>query len=407
MALSNLQSLTNIARMAQNTDGKQILSVEIGKVVSKAQIRKRFRNIEELAESLKSEGLQSPIIVSPVNVRGEYVIQKGERRWRAAKVAGFTHIDVIVNTRDQSDAQAVMGELVENIQRDNLSSMEVADALGKLVDQGLRQADISRHLGKSRAYVSLHLQLLKLPECVDQLAKTEIVEDGDTLASLRTLYEIDPVRCVKVCEEIQKRNGITRKQAKELVVETRERIAAKNAQKEASGQPSTDHAPPDGGLKHEPDPPTDSDAAQNAQDHAKPQSDAATTAPLEGHENGSSERNSEALSQERRKPGPKPAENPFLEKATERKEPDTSPGQVTVSLARMPDDGPWLRVPAERVVISVSVLLADEQTRTGRLLTDRVAKQEGQAWVLFDQESEPECVDTNTIQVQAVGTSHG
>ena len=69
---------------------------------------------------MKVEGQQSPIIVFPKNDNGKYVIQKGERRWRALRVAGIETIDIIVNEKEQSDLDETAGELIENIQRDDL-----------------------------------------------------------------------------------------------------------------------------------------------------------------------------------------------------------------------------------------------------------------------------------------------
>lgn len=76
MALGNLKGLSELANVAKGKTGKQVLSVPVEDVVSKAQVRKRFRNIEELAATLVTEGQQSPIIVSPKGEDGKYVIQK-------------------------------------------------------------------------------------------------------------------------------------------------------------------------------------------------------------------------------------------------------------------------------------------------------------------------------------------
>jgi ParB family chromosome partitioning protein len=100
---------------------KRFLPYPVDDVVFKVQVRKRFRNIEELAATLLTEGQQSPIIVFPKNEEGKFVIQKGERRWRACKHAGIETIDLVVNDKVQNNLDETAGELIENIQRDDLT----------------------------------------------------------------------------------------------------------------------------------------------------------------------------------------------------------------------------------------------------------------------------------------------
>lgn len=77
MALNNLRGLSDLAKAAKGKKGKEVLTVPVDDVVSKVQVRKRFRNIEELAATMLTEGQQSPIIVFPKNEEGKFVIQKG------------------------------------------------------------------------------------------------------------------------------------------------------------------------------------------------------------------------------------------------------------------------------------------------------------------------------------------
>src|SRR5699024_994862 len=101
----------------------------------------RFRNIEELAATILTEGQQSPIIVFPKNREGKFVIQKGERRWRACKYAGIETIDLIVNDKIQDNLDETAGELIENIQRDDLTPVEIAEALNLFIEEGWKQKD--------------------------------------------------------------------------------------------------------------------------------------------------------------------------------------------------------------------------------------------------------------------------
>jgi len=216
MALNNLKSLSELAKTAKGRKGKEVLTVPVEDVVSKEQVRKRFRNIEELAATLLNEGQQSPIIVFPRNTEGKYVIQKGERRWRACRYAGIKNIDLIVNDKAQDALDETAGELIENIQRDDLTPVEIAEALTQFIKQGWKQKDIAERIGKNIAFVSTHLSLLKLPDCVRDLYDNEVCSDTETLNNLRLLFDLNEQRCRAVCT-VAVSEGITRKQSRELL----------------------------------------------------------------------------------------------------------------------------------------------------------------------------------------------
>lgn len=233
--LSNLKNLSQLAKAAQGKKGKEVLTLSVDEVVSRPQVRKRFRNIEELASTLLTEGQQSPIIVSPKREDGKYVIQKGERRWRACRHAGIETIDVIVNEKAQTDLDETAGELIENIQRDDLAPLEIAEALQAFIDEGWKQKQIANRIGKNITYVSTHLSLLRMPNCVRELYENDICTDTETLNSLRLLFDLNEGRCRAVCAVAQN-EGITRKQSRELLndakrlkEETKKRAAPKPA----------------------------------------------------------------------------------------------------------------------------------------------------------------------------------
>jgi ParB family chromosome partitioning protein len=220
MALSNLKDLSNLAKAAQGRKGKEVLTVSVEEVLPKEQARKRFRKIEELATTLLTEGQQSPIIVSPKNSEGKYVIQKGERRWRACRQAGIKTINIIVNDKPQSSLDEAAGELIENIQRDDLTALEIANALQIFIDNGWKQKDIAERIGKNISYISAHLSLLKMPQCVRELYDKEVCSDTETLNNLRLLFEFNQKHCRAVCTAVLK-EGITRKQSRELLNEAK------------------------------------------------------------------------------------------------------------------------------------------------------------------------------------------
>jgi ParB family chromosome partitioning protein len=155
------------------------------------QPRTRFdeTRLQELAESISSSGLVQPIVVRRKGDRFEIVA--GERRWRAAQIAGLLKVPVHVS--DIADDKLLQTALIENIQREDLNPIEEALAYRRLADDsGLTQEQIAASVGKDRATVANHLRLLKLPEQVRaRVAAGEVsmgharallsLEDPDTL----------------------------------------------------------------------------------------------------------------------------------------------------------------------------------------------------------------------------------
>jgi ParB family chromosome partitioning protein len=141
--------------------------------------------LEELAASIKANGVIEPIIVRalPAGVAGEarYEIIAGERRWRAAQLAGFTDIPTIV--RELSDKEAVALALIENIQREDLTAAEEARALKRLLSEfSLTHSQVAESVGRSRAAVSNLIRLLELPEPVVALIDSKALGMGHARA---------------------------------------------------------------------------------------------------------------------------------------------------------------------------------------------------------------------------------
>ncbi len=140
------------------------------------QPRRRFseEEIKELAESIKEFGVLQPIIVREKN--GKYEIVAGERRWRAAKIAGLSRIPAVV--KEVSDEEMMILSLVENLQREDLNPIERARAIKILKEEmGLTDEEISKYLGKSRSTVTNILRILNLPlEVLDLVADGKISE---------------------------------------------------------------------------------------------------------------------------------------------------------------------------------------------------------------------------------------
>ena len=148
----------------------------------------REETLAELAESIKAQGVVQPIIVRPIKGAGaggetQYEIVAGERRWRAAQLAGLHTVPAVV--RDIPDEAAVAVALIENIQRENLNSIEEARSLHRLIEEfGLTHEDAAEAVGRSRATVTNLLRLLELPRPVREMLERRELDMGHARALL-------------------------------------------------------------------------------------------------------------------------------------------------------------------------------------------------------------------------------
>jgi ParB family transcriptional regulator, chromosome partitioning protein len=148
----------------------------------------RIETLSELADSIKSQGLVQPILVRPLGGRvpGEsqrYEIIAGERRWRAAQMAGLAEIPAVI--RDVPDEAAVSMALIENIQREDLNPLEEAGALLRLIEEfGLTHQAAAEAVGRSRAAVSNLLRLMELADEVKEMLEQRRIEMGHARALL-------------------------------------------------------------------------------------------------------------------------------------------------------------------------------------------------------------------------------
>jgi len=148
----------------------------------------RTETLAELADSIRVQGVVQPIVVRPVDVPADgqsprYEIIAGERRWRAAQMAGLSEIPAVI--RNIPDEAAIAVALIENIQRENLNPLEEARALSRLVSEfGLTHQQVAEAVGRSRAGVSNLLRLLELTPEVCELLEKRTLEMGHARALL-------------------------------------------------------------------------------------------------------------------------------------------------------------------------------------------------------------------------------
>jgi ParB family chromosome partitioning protein len=170
----------------EKTTAEELLELDLDLIQPNAeQPRTRFteEKLEELAQSIRVNGVVQPIIVRRKNSHFELVA--GERRWRAAQKAGLQKIPAVV--KNVSDEKLLELALVENIQRQELNAIEEAKAYRKLVDTiGLTQEMIADRVGKNRTVVTTFLRLLKLPDDIQKLVEEEKISAGHGRALLLT-----------------------------------------------------------------------------------------------------------------------------------------------------------------------------------------------------------------------------
>lgn len=152
---------------------------------NKNQPRKHFDDIKlsELTESVKIHGIIQPILVKKDEKGSDFVIVAGERRWRAAKLAGLKEVPVVM--MDLDDRKVTELSLIENIQRQDLNPVEEAMAYKKLIDEyGMTQEEVSEKIGKSRVAITNTLRLLNLDERVLEYLIGGVITEGHGRALL-------------------------------------------------------------------------------------------------------------------------------------------------------------------------------------------------------------------------------
>lgn len=177
------------------------------------QPRREFdeESLQELADSISEIGIIQPITLRATE-DGRYQIIAGERRWRASQLAGLRSIPAYVRTADDENVMEMA--LIENIQRQDLNSIEIALAYQRLIDRyGLTQEKLSERVGKKRATVANFLRLLRLPAPVQVALQNRQIDNGHARALLSL---DDPKEQVRIFKDIQSK-GYSVRQVEELV----------------------------------------------------------------------------------------------------------------------------------------------------------------------------------------------
>ena len=189
-----------------------------------ARVQMDDEALQELADSIKAQGIIQPVIVRERGL-SQYELIAGERRWRASQLAGLTEIPVVIKTI--SDETALAMGLIENLQRENLNPIEEAQGLKRLADEfGLTHETIAKAVGKSRSAISNSLRLLSLPEPVQEMLYQRRLEMGHARALL-TLHVVDQLELAQKAvkngwsvREVERRSQLAHQKAKPEAAKT-------------------------------------------------------------------------------------------------------------------------------------------------------------------------------------------
>ena len=166
----------------QTGTGERVVKVALIEP-NQSQPRKRFdqEQMEELAESIKQHGILQPLLVQ--KREGFYEIIAGERRWRAAKLAGLKEVPVVI--REYTPQESVEIALIENLQREDLNPIEEAKAYQRLIQEfGLKQEEIAAKVAKNRTTITNAMRLLKLDETIQNMVIENVISSGHARALL-------------------------------------------------------------------------------------------------------------------------------------------------------------------------------------------------------------------------------
>ncbi|WP_443743349.1 ParB/RepB/Spo0J family partition protein [Sutterella sp.] len=167
--------------------------IPIERIYSRAQPRTIFEKLDELAESLKELGQQQAIVVTD-DGQGGYLIEQGERRWRAAKIAGLESLYCVIRHEpiNLEDKDRALRQLTENIQRDDMKLWELSQAVSGLVNSGIPIRELAKRLGKKESFISALNAVATCPDELRQLAERQLIQDVQAMRRLQKIYDENP-----------------------------------------------------------------------------------------------------------------------------------------------------------------------------------------------------------------------
>lgn len=198
--LTGMQGIKDLATLQNASQEDKVLLLTVDQILVKAQVRGSFRKIEQLAQSLRTEGQQSAIIVSPKDPNtGKYELQKGGRRVKAAELIPGFKLKATVDSKVRKPSDEHASQLIENIQRDDLLPHEIGRAILKIKLERIEEGEkatgraLADKLQVPESYISKYLEISDIPDDLAQLIEDEITTDSDLIHGLKQIFGHSPV----------------------------------------------------------------------------------------------------------------------------------------------------------------------------------------------------------------------
>lgn len=200
--LNNLTSL--FGQTSQSPKYNRITKIPLKDIVVKEQVRKEFTNIDELAKDIQDNGLLQPVTVyEHENEEGKYILLMGERRFRAVKSLGHDEINAQIRLKPKNQRELMLLQVAENLQREELKPIELAQQFKILRENGMSQTEIAAQIHKSDSYVSRILGLLDdLPNEIKELDERKKGLPVEAITNLKNAMKENPEEVKKVLKEI-------------------------------------------------------------------------------------------------------------------------------------------------------------------------------------------------------------
>ena len=239
-AAANNPLMASMNEMFRSVANAEPTEVDISLIDVKPQARKVFEDennsLAGLAATFKKVGVLQPVVLRP-RPGGRYELVAGERRLRAAKLAGLTKIPCRI--RKQTDSDSALAQLIENIQRKNLEPIEEAEALKQaLADHGGDRAALLAVLGKSDTWLTQRLNLLDLPPQTQRLVRDGLSSDVSTINSMRQLEKANPAAAKALVDEAAEKPGSTQLRAKTDAAKKEAKVHLSSKKASAPGKPA-------------------------------------------------------------------------------------------------------------------------------------------------------------------------
>ncbi len=200
-----------------NEEKEKFFECDISRIFpNKHQPRSYFNenDLEDLANSIREKGVIQPLIVTLNTKEDRYELIAGERRLRASKIAGLSHVPVVVINVDDENSLLELA-LIENIQRTDLNPIEEAEAYRKLIEKfGYTQEETAQRVGKQRSTVTNILRLLKLPDLIQKDISLGLITEGHARVLIRLLAE--PAKIQEARDQIVK-NGLSVRETEKFI----------------------------------------------------------------------------------------------------------------------------------------------------------------------------------------------